>query len=174
MSSIAHRPAQVTGAGSLRAGSALMALAGLGFIGYAVIFFVLNFTDSFLELGIGAGQVDVGRDEIKAFSPDLYEYVSHLHIAVAGFIAAAGLATAALAWFGVRRRETWAYVTAVATPVLGLAVALPAHYPYGLATIGHLGLIYLAVIIFVLGAALALPSIWTNRSAGRGQTPDRG
>lgn len=168
MSSIAHRPAQVSAVGTLRAGSALMALAGLGFIGYAVIFFVLNFTDRFLELGISSGQVDVNRDEIKAFSTDLFEYVSHLHIAVAGFIAAAGLATAALAWFGVRRGETWAYVTAVATPVLGLAVALPAHYPYGLATIGHLGLIYLATLVFVVGAALALPSFWGHRAAGEG------
>lgn len=64
--------------------------------------------------------------------------------------------------------KTWAYVT-VLTPVLGLAVALPAHCPYGLATIGHLGLIYLAVIAFVVGAALAaLPSMWSNRT---GQPP---
>lgn len=159
MSSIAHRPVQVSSVGSLRLGSGLMALAGLGFVGYAVIFFVMNFTDSFLELGITSEQVDVGRSEIQAFSPDLYEYVSHLHIAVAAFIAATGLATASLAWFGVRRGETWAYVTAVAVPVVGLAVALPAHFPYGLATIGHLGLIYLATAIFVLGAALALNPI---------------
>jgi hypothetical protein len=136
-----------------------MSLAGLAFIGYAIIFFVRNFTGSFLELGIGTGQVDVGRTEIQAFSPDLYENVSHLHIAVSGFIAATGLATAALAWYGVRHGERWAYVTAVAAPVLGLAVALPAHYPYGLATIGHLGLIYLATAVFVIGAALALNPI---------------
>ena len=86
---------------------------------------------------------------------------------VIGVLGVIGLATAALAWFGVRRGETWAYVTAVATPVLGLAVALPAHYPYGLATIGHLGLIYLAVIVFVVGAALALPSFWGSRTAER-------
>lgn len=159
MSSIAHRPIQVSDVGSLRLGSGLMALAGLGFVGYAAIFFVMNFTDSFLELGITSAQVDVGRSEIQAFSPDLYEYVSHLHIAVAAFIAATGLATASLAWFGVRRGETWAYVTAVAVPVVGLAVALPAHFPYGLATIGHLGLIYLATAIFVVGAALALNPI---------------
>ena len=169
MSSIAHRPVHTTAAGSLRAGSALMALAGLGFIGYAVIFFVLNFTDNFLELGISGDQLDVNRDEIKAFSPDLYEYVSHLHIAVSGFIAATGLATAALAWFGVRRGETWAYVTAVLTPVLGLAVALPAHYPLGLATIGHLGLIYLATAIFLVGAALALKALLAARRGGQGE-----
>jgi hypothetical protein len=34
-------------------------------------------------------------------------------------------------------------VAAVAAPVLGLAVALPAHYPWNLDTLGHLGLVYL-------------------------------
>lgn len=166
MSSITHSPAPAA-VGSLRLGSTLMALAGLGFVGYAALFFVRNFTDAFLELGISSEQVDVGRAEIQAFSPDLYEYISHLHIAVSGFIAAAGLATAALAWFGVRRGETWAYVTAVAVPVLGLAVALPAHFPYGLATVGHLGLIYLATAIFVVGAALALNPIRHGANRGR-------
>jgi hypothetical protein len=133
-----------------------MAVAGLAFIGYAVIFFVRNFSGAFLELGIGPNQIAAGRDEIKAFDPNLFNYISHLHIAVSGFIAATGLATAGLAWFGVRRGQVWAYVTAVATPVIGLAVAVPAHYPYHFDTLGHLGLIYLATAIFVIGAALAL------------------
>lgn len=139
----------------LRLGSAIMALAGLGFVGYGVIFFVRNFTDSFLELGIGPDQVNVGKDQIEDFSPELYHYISHLHIAVAGFIAAAGIAVAALAWYGVRRGEWWAWVTAVVVPVFGLAVALPAHYPWGFDTMGHLGLIYLDTVVFVVGAALA-------------------
>lgn len=141
---------------SLRWGSWLMALAAVGFIGYAAIFFVLNFTDQFLELGIGPDQVDVGRSEIEAFSPSLFHYISHLHIAVAGFIASTGLAVLFLVMYGVRRGHMWAWVGAVAAPVLGLAVALPAHYPNGFDTLGHLGLIYLAVAIFVAGALLAL------------------
>lgn len=40
--------------------------------------------------------------------------------------------------------------------MLGLVVALPAHYPNNFDTIGHLGLIYLAVVIFVAGAILCL------------------
>jgi hypothetical protein len=142
-----------------------MALAGIGFIGYAVIFFVRNFTDSFLELGIGPNEVDVGKDAIQQFSPSLYEYISHLHIAVSGFIAAAGLATAALAWFGVRRGLRWAWVAAVATPVLGLAVALPAHYPNDFDTLGHLGLIYADTLLFVVGALLALGALRSTRTA---------
>ncbi len=154
---------------ALRTGSALMALAGIGFIAYAVIFFIRNFTGAFLELGIGPDQVNVGRDEIRAFSNDLYHYIAHLHIAVSGYIAATGLATAALAWFGVRRGLLWAYVTAVASPVLGLAVALPAHYPWGLDTPGHLGLIYLATAVFVVGAALALRPLLAARTGGHGE-----
>jgi hypothetical protein len=141
---------------ALKWGVNLMTLGAVAFIGYAVIFFILNFTDSFLELGIGSEQVASGKDEIKAFDNDLYHYISHLHIAVSGFIAATGLAVAALSWFGVRRGYMWAWVAAVASPVLGLAVALPAHYPCGFATIGHLGLIYLATAVFVVGALLAL------------------
>ena len=148
---------------ALRNGSALMALASLGFIGYAVIFFVRNFTDSFLELGIGSEQVSVSNAQIEAFSPSLHDYIGHLHIAVSGFIAATGLAVLFLSWFGVRRGQAWAWVGAVAAPVLGLAVALPAHYPYGFATVGHLGLIYLATAIFVAGALLAGKAILAER-----------
>ncbi len=143
----------------LRNGTTLMGLAAIGFIGYAVIFFVRNFTDSFLELGIGPNEVEVGKDQIIDFSPALYEYISHLHIAVSGFIAATGLAVLFLTWFGVRRGHLWALVGAVAAPVLGLAVALPAHYPNDFDTLGHLGLIYLAVLIFGVGAGLSLKGL---------------
>jgi hypothetical protein len=148
------RPARAEA--DLRWGSWLMGAAAAGFIGYAVIFFIRNFTDAFLELGIGPGEVNVGKNEIQQFSPSLYEYISHLHIAVSGFIAATGVAVLFLVIFGVRRGQLWAWVGAVAAPVLGLAVALPAHYPNHFDTIGHLGLIYLATLIFVVGALVAL------------------
>jgi hypothetical protein len=126
-----------------------MGIAAAGFIGYAVIFFVRNFTDSFLELGIGPNEVNVGKDQIQQFSPSLFEYVSHLHLAV----------------YGVRRGQLWAWVGAVTAPVLGLAVALPAHYPNGFDTLGHLGLIYLATVIFVVGALVSLRGIVQARSS---------
>jgi hypothetical protein len=155
-------PAHVDG--DLRIGSWLMGAAAAGFIGYAVIFFVRNFTDSFLELGIGPEQVDVGRQAIQEFSPSLFHYIGHLHIAVSGFIAATGVAVLFLVAYGVRRGELWAWVGAVAAPVLGLLVALPAHYPNGFDTIGHLGLIYVATVIFAAGALLALRGILRSRA----------
>jgi len=138
----------------LRLGSWLMGVAAVGFMGYGVIFFIRNFTDSFLELGIGHNEVSVGKDEIVKFSPSLYQYISHLQIALSGFIAATGLAVLFLVAFGVRRGHGWAWIGAVASPILALAVALPAHYPNHFDTLGHLGLIYLATLIFVVGALM--------------------
>lgn len=148
----------------LKTGSTLMAIAAIGFILYAGIFFVRNFTDNFLELGISSAQVDKGKDAIVAFSPSLFNYVSHLHVAVSGFIAATGLAVLGLALYGVRKGQMWAWSFAVASPVLGLAVALPLHYVYGIATIGHLGLIYLATLIFVVGALISLVGLKATKA----------
>lgn len=165
MSTVAKREPATREAGStLAIGTGLMTLGAAAFVGYAVIFFVRNFTDSFLELGIGPGEVSVGKDQIEQFSPSLYDYISHLHIAVSGFIAATGVAVVFLSWFGVRRGYLWAWVGAVLAPVLGLAVALPAHYPYGFDTIGHLGLIYLATAIFVAGAVLSGKALLDERA----------
>jgi hypothetical protein len=159
MAPITEKAGQGSSDGWLRIGSGLMSVGALAFVGYAVIFFVRNFTDSFLELGIGREQVDVGKSEIQAFSPDLYHYISHLHIAVSGFVAATGIAVLFLTWFGVRRGLLWAWAGAVAAPIVGLVVALPAHYPWGLATIGHLGLVYVATAVFVVGALIALKAL---------------
>jgi hypothetical protein len=140
-----------------------MGLSAVGFIGYAAIFFTLNFTDQFLELGIGPEQVNVGREEIQAFSPSLFHYIGHLHIAVAGFIAATGLAVLFLVAYGVRRGELWAWVGAVGAALLGLVVALPAHYPNDFDTLGHLGPIYFATAILVAGALITLRPILAKR-----------
>lgn len=48
---------------------------------------------------------------------------------------------------------------------IGSPHALPvSHYPYGFDTIEHLGLIYLATAIFVVGALLALRGLREARS----------
>ena len=161
---------------AVRTGATLMAVAAAGFIGYALLFLVRNFTGGFLELGIGPGEVSVGKDQIQQFSPSLYHYISHLHIALSGFIAATGLAVLLLAVYGVRAGQAWAWVAAVAAPVLGLAVALPAHYPWNLDTLGHLGLVYLATLVFVVGALLSGKGLLDARAVNRppGISPGHG
>src|SRR4030095_4149428 len=85
-------------------------------------------------------------------------YIMHLHIATAGFIAATGIAVALLSWYGVRRGEWWAWIAAVISPVVGLAVALPypSAGPFQHNGVSHLGPIYVATLVFVVGALLAL------------------
>lgn len=132
-----------------------MALAGLAFVAYAAVFLALNFAGTFLELGIGPDEVDKSKAEVEAFSPQLFHYISHLHIALSGFITATGLAITGLSWYGVRRGERWAFAAAITVTAVGLAIAVPAHYLWGLATPGHLGPVYVAVLIFLAGAGTA-------------------
>jgi hypothetical protein len=141
----------------LNQGAMLMLLGGLAFIGYAVVFLVRNFAGSGFELGVQTLN-GVTRDQLNALNPAIVHYIGHLHVATAGFIAATGIAVAALSWYGVRRGEWWAWIAAVVSPVVGLAVALPYHYTgtFEHDWVTHLGPIYVATLVFVVGAVLAL------------------
>ena len=141
----------------LNQGALLMLIGGLAFIGYAVVFLVRNFAGSGFELGVQTLN-GVTRDQLNALNPAIVHYIGHLHVATAGFIAATGIAVAALSWYGVRRGEWWAWIAAVVSPVVGLAVALPYHYTgtFEHDWVTHLGPIYVATLVFVVGAVLAL------------------
>jgi hypothetical protein len=135
-------------------GANLVLLAGVGLVGYGVMFLVRNFT-GFIELGLTPQLIGGTPEEIRAFSPHLYHYISHLQVAVAAFIIALGIAVIALAWNGIRTGQRWALWTAFLAPVVGVGLALPLHYSYGFATLGHLGLIYLDAAILLVGTVLA-------------------
>ena len=135
-------------------GAKLVALAGIGLVGYGIMFLIRNFT-GFIELGLTPAHVGGTPEQIRAFSPDLYEYISHLQVAVSAFIIALGVAVIALAWFGIRTGQKWAMWTAFLTPVIGVAIAVPLHFPYGIGTLGHLGLIYLDAVVLLVGTVLS-------------------
>jgi hypothetical protein len=61
----------------------------------------------------------------------------------------------ALALFGIRRNQSWARWAALAAPMIAVGIGLPLHYPYGFATLGHLGLVYLDVAILLAGTVIA-------------------
>jgi hypothetical protein len=142
---------------SLTQGAALMLIGSLAFIGYAVVFLIRNFAGGGFELGVQTLN-GVTRDQLNALNPAIMHYIGHLHVATAGFIAATGIAVAALSWYGVRGGAWWAWIAAVASPVVGLAVALPYHYTgtFEHDWVTHLGPIYVATVVFVVGALLAL------------------
>ena len=135
-------------------GAKIVALAGIGLIGYGIMFLIRNFT-GFIELGLTPAHVGGTPEQIRAFSPDLYEYISHLQVAVSAFIIALGVAVIALAWYGIRTGQKWAMWTAFLTPVIGVGIAVPLHFPYGIGTLGHLGLIYLDAVVLLVGTVLS-------------------
>ncbi|MFD1514489.1 hypothetical protein [Halomarina rubra] len=105
---------------SLRNGSLLMALAGVAFIGYGVVFLVLNFVGSGFELGVSTLDGMTKAD----LNPTVAYYISHLHVATAVFIISTGIAVTALSWYGVRQRLRWAWATAVERTGAPLTVVL--------------------------------------------------
>jgi len=139
---------------STKAGANIVAFAGVGLIGYGIMFLIRNFT-GFIELGLTPDHVGGSPEQIQAFSQNLYNYISHLQVALSGFIIALGAAVIALAWFGIRRGEQWALWSAFICPVIAVAIALPLHFTYGIATLGHLGLIYLDAAILLVGTVIS-------------------
>jgi hypothetical protein len=160
-------PSRGTADRSLDLGSKLIVLAGIGLVGYGIMFLIRNFT-GFIELGLTPQHIGGTPEQIRAANPHLFNYVSHLQVAVAAFIIALGVAVIALAWRGVRTGQRWALWTAFWTPVIGVGLALPLHYAYGIATMGHLGVIYLDAIILLIGTVMAAKGL--NRRAAGGAT----
>lgn len=89
----------------------------------------------------------------------LHQYISHLHAAIAGLFVALGLAVGALGLFGVPAGQRWALWTALLAPLIGLAIAAPLHYVYGMATITHLGPVYTSLALVIAGFLVARKSV---------------
>ncbi len=142
---------------SLRNGAWLMVLGALLFFVYAVVFFFRAFTSSGFEVGVETLN-GVTPQQLNALNPAIMGYITHIHVALAGFIAATAIAAGGLAWYGVRNGLWWAWTMAVIVPVAGLAVALPLHYAghFNYDWVSHLGPIYIGTIIYVVGAVVAL------------------
>lgn len=143
-----------TGNTSLNHGANIVTLAGVGLVVYGVVILVRNFT-GFTEPGLTADRVGVTPGQILAFNPNLYNYISHVHMANAGFMIGLGIAVIALAHHGIRREESWALWTAFFSPLCALVIALPLHYSFDLDSLGHLGPVYLILGILLAGTIVS-------------------
>jgi hypothetical protein len=142
---------------SLRNGAGLMVLGALIFLVYAIVFLLRAFASSGFEVGVDTLN-GVTRQQLNELNPAIVYYITHVHVATAGFIAATAIAAGGMAWYGVRDGLWWAWITGVVVPVVGLAVALPMHYMghFNYDWVSHLGPIYVGTIIYVAGAVVAL------------------
>src|SRR6266571_8430179 len=125
--SVKNEEGKVSREQALQRGATLMVLGALIFLVYAVVFFVRAFGSSGFEIGVETLN-GVTPQQLDRLNPAIMGYITHLHVAVAGFIAATAIAAGGLAWYGVRDGLWWAWITGVIVPVVGLAMALPLHY----------------------------------------------
>lgn len=139
-------------------GAILIALSGIGLLGYGVLMLIRNF-NGFIELGLTPAMVGGSPEQIAALDPRLYDYISHLQVALAGLLMAFGAAVIALAWFGIRAGHAWALWTAFSAEMIALVVGLPLHFVYGISTLGHLGPVYLAIVLTLAGTLLSYKSV---------------
>lgn len=152
----------------LRHGAGLMVFGALIFLVYAVVFLFRAFAGGGFEVGVETLN-GVTTQQLDKLNPAIMGYITHLHVATAGFIAATAIAAGGLAWSGVRDGLWWAWIVAVIVPVVGLAVALPMHYMghFNYDWVSHLGPIYLGTVIYVVGAAVALLGLTQAAPAAR-------
>lgn len=140
----------------LRWGAYLIAVSGIGFIVNALAIVYRVYLDPGFEAGVGT-LGGVTRSELAATNHEVVHYIDHLHVNVAGLMAAAGIAMIILAWYGIRRGQRWAWATAIAIPGIFLAHSLPVHQTAGFTfdAITHLGpgLVWLPALL--VGALLA-------------------
>lgn len=141
---------------SLRWGTYLIGFSGIGFIvnGLAMLYRV------FFTTGFEAGVETLGgvtRPELASTNHEVLHYINHLHVNVAGLMVAAGIAMIALAWYGIRRGQRWAWATAIALPTVFLAHSLPIHQTAGFSfdAVLHLGPGVVWLPTLIVGAVLA-------------------
>ena len=76
---------------SLRNGAGLMVLGALIFLVYAVVFLFRAFASRGFELGVETLN-GVTPQQLDGLNPAIMGYITHLHVAIAGFIAATAIA----------------------------------------------------------------------------------
>ena len=135
-------------------GGRLIALAAVAVFLYALLFLVIDFT-TFIEIGLTPQQVGGDASAIGAYSPALYHYISHLQVAISGFMMAFAIQLGGLAWYGVRRGMRWALWTVAIASAVAYLIAVPLHFVYGFATLVHLGPFALVGVVLVAGVWLA-------------------
>ena len=139
--------------------------AGL-FLAYAIVFLFVSLTGQGFEIGVPTLN-GVTPADLIALNPGVMAYITHIHLALGGFIAATAVAVMALCWFGVRRGDWRAWLAAMIAPVIGLIAALPMHYigAFEHNWVTHIGPIYLGTVIFVGGGLLALSGLMKSEGA---------
>ena len=79
-------------------GAVTMVVGALIFLVYAIVFLLRAFSGTGFELGVATIN-GVTQAQLNQLNPAVMAYITHLHVATAGFIAATAVAALALSWY---------------------------------------------------------------------------
>jgi hypothetical protein len=114
----------------LRQGSSLIAVTGLGLVGYSVTFLYVAYFGPGFELGVET-LGGVTRAELAASNPAVLHYIDHFHVGFGAVLGALGISIAALAWYGIRNGYRWAFNTTLGIATIALVANFAIHYDAG-------------------------------------------
>jgi hypothetical protein len=146
----------------LRQGAILIAVTGVGIIGYGLTFLYSAYFGSEFELGVDT-LGGVTRAELAASNPEMLHYMDHLHVGLGGLLIALGITLIALGWYGIQRGYRWAVVTSFVIVLIALATNFLVHYDpgFGYDWVIHMAPSVLVTVLVLVGGLRAyqgLPS----------------
>src|SRR3970040_2615073 len=87
-------------------GAVTMIVGAVMFLAYAIVFIFRAFSGTGFEIGVTTLN-GVTPAQLNQLNPAVMAYITHLHVATAGFIAATAVAVIGLAWYGVPAGRAW-------------------------------------------------------------------
>lgn len=140
----------------LRQGVGLLVLTGVGFIIYGLMHLYSAFFGQDFEMGVGL-LGGATRANIATSTPDVIQFIDHLHIVLAGVLFGLGIAIVALAWYGILIGHRWALAITFIIAGLPLAMNFLIHYDPGFSydRVAHITPSVLVTLLLLGGVARA-------------------
>jgi hypothetical protein len=140
----------------LRQGATLIAVTGVGVVGYGLTFLYAAYLGPEFELGVGV-LGGVTKAELAASNPEMLHYMNHLHVGLGGLLVALGVALVALGRYGVRRGSRWAVTTSLVIALTALSTNFLVHYDpgFGYDWLTHVAPSVLVTVLVLAGVARA-------------------
>ena len=164
-----HEDTVFTPSPKLRQGALVIAVTGIGLVGYGLTFLYSTYFGTGFELGVTT-LGGTSRAELAATNPEMLHYMDHLHIGLGGLLAALGIAIVALAWYGIREGNQWALSTTLVIAVIALVTNFVVHFDPGF---GYDWLVHIAPSILM--TVLVIGGVgWAYQGLRAGEVHDSG
>jgi len=120
----------MTANSKLRQGATLIAATGVGLVGYSLTFLYVAYFGTGFELGVDT-LGGTTRTELAASNPEVLHYIDHFHVGFGAVLGALGITIGALAWYGIRDGQRWAFHTTLVVATIALVANFVVHYDAG-------------------------------------------